>query len=202
MKKLKKAVILAELAQRMSEYGSWCGETHIQKAAFCLQELLRVPMGYRFVLYKHGPFSFDLRDEITEFRVYELFRLEPRSVPYGPSLRHTSNAEELKERFPKTMKEYGERIDFVANRLGRMGVAELERLATALFVTKNNPHGSKDQRADMIHTLKPHVSMQLALRAVSAIDEMKTQAEMLLQGEEPEIKQLVSKPQAKKRRQG
>jgi hypothetical protein len=180
MKRLKKAVILAELAKRMRDNGSWCGETHIQKAAFCLQELLKVPMGYTFVLYKHGPFSFDLRDEITEFRIYDLLRLEPRSAPYGPSLRPTSNAEELKERFPKTMAAYIERIDFVARMFGRKGVAELERLATALFVTKTNPRGSNEQRAEMIHTLKPHVSLTMASTAVSEIDEMKTQAEMLI----------------------
>jgi hypothetical protein len=200
VKKLRKAVILAELAKRMSDNGSWCGETHIQKAAFCLQELLKVPMGYTFVLYKHGPFSFDLRDEITEFRIYDLLRLEPRSVPYGPSLRPTNSAEELKERFPKTMAAYGERIDFVARILGGKGVAELERLATALFVTKKNPRGSKEQRAEMINTLKPHVSMRLALRAVNEIDEMKAQAEQVLQVEESNIKQLDTKPRAKRRR--
>ena len=165
MKRLQKAVILAELADRMWNQGSWCGETHIQKAVYFLQKLLKVPLDYRYVLYKHGPFSFDLRDEITELRVYELFRLEPRSVPYGPSFRPTSNAEQLKSRFPKTLSNYGERLAFLAKTLDGKGVAELEKLATALYVTLESRGATQETRARRISELKPHVLQEQALEA-------------------------------------
>ena len=57
--------------------------------------------------------------------------------PYGPSLRVTSAANELTERYPKTLKKFKNRIDFVAEALGNKGVAQLERLATALHVMIN-----------------------------------------------------------------
>jgi hypothetical protein len=180
MKRLQRAVILAELAHKMDQHGSWCGETHIQKAAYFLQELVLVPTQYRFILYKHGPFSFDLRDEITEFRAYELFRREPRPVPYGPSLRPTTNAEELKSRFCKTLARFSKHIDFVAEALDGKGVAELERLATALYVTREMPAESLEARAKRIHALKRHVSPELALSAVSEVDEMRREAENLV----------------------
>jgi hypothetical protein len=180
MKRLQKAVVLAELINKMNDYESWCGETHVQKTVYFLQELLKVPTGYEFVLYKHGPFSFDLRDEITDWRAYELFRWEPRHAPYGPSLRATSNAEKLGERYPKTRRRYEKQIAFVARTVGRKGVAELERLATALYVTATMPKSGDEARSERIHELKPHVPMNLALKAVREIDEVQRRAKEFL----------------------
>lgn len=182
MKRLQKAVILAELADKMRDHGSWCGETHIQKAVYFLQELLKVPLDYRYILYKHGPFSFDLRDEITEFRVYELFQLEPRQIPYGPSLRTTRNAETLKTRFPKTLNNYSEHLDFVSQELDGKGVTDLERLATALYVSLDGKNDGTKDRAKRIHALKPHVSLDSALDAVKEFDKMSQAVEKLVAG--------------------
>ncbi len=180
MKRLQRASILADLAGRMRDRGSWCGETHIQKAVYFLQELLKVPLGYRYMLYKHGPFSFDLRDEITELRVYELFRLEPRPVPYGPSLRPTKNAEELKSRFPKTLNNYVKQLAFVAEALGSRGVADLERLATALYVFLESDAG-EEERSKRIHEIKPHVHLDAALSAVKEVEAMRLKVEELVE---------------------
>lgn len=180
MKRLQKAAILTDLAERMRDHGSWCGETHIQKAVYFLQELLKVPLGYGYILYKHGPFSFDLRDEITELRVYELFRLETRPVPYGPSLKPTTNAKGLKSRFPKTLANYSKHLTFVAEALDGKGVADLERLATALFVSVTDKDVEPETRARKLHALKPHVSLDSALKAVKEFDVMRQEAEKLI----------------------
>jgi uncharacterized protein YwgA len=180
MTRLQKAAILSDLADRMRDYGSWCGETHIQKAVYFLQELLKVPLDYSFMLYKHGPFSFDLRDEITELRVYELFRLEPKPIPYGPSLRPTRNAQELKSRFLKTLNNYSKRLAFVAEALDDKGVADLERLATALYVSLEIENGGAEVRAKRIRALKPHVSLDSALKAVQDVDALRQAAEKLI----------------------
>src|SRR5712692_9118533 len=105
MRRLQRIVILADLASRLGKYGSWCGETHLQKATYFLQELGKVPLGYSFVLYKHGPFSFDLRDELTAMRADGLLELRPQP-PYGPSLVPTERASEFARRFPKTLGKY------------------------------------------------------------------------------------------------
>ena len=65
MERLQKAAILTELADQLRREGSWCGHTHMQKATYFLQDLLEVPTGYEFILYKHGPYSFDLSEEMT-----------------------------------------------------------------------------------------------------------------------------------------
>ena len=85
MERLQRASVLLTLNEELRKAGSWAGETHMQKAVFFLQELMNIPLDFDFVLYKHGPFSFDLRDELTFMRAQGYFRLEPQ-YPYGPTL--------------------------------------------------------------------------------------------------------------------
>ncbi len=181
MKRLQRAIVLVELAERLSASGSWCGETHMQKAVFFLQQLLRVPLGFTFILYKHGPFSFDLRDELTGLRADDVFTLEARPAPYGPRLLATQLAVDLKSKFKRTRKQYAEQVEFVARKLGNKRVTELERLGTALFVTAQcSQDSSVAHRAEMIANLKRHISLGSARQAVGVIDEYSEAAASLV----------------------
>ncbi len=175
MKKSQRDAVLLSLVREMINKGSWCGETHIQKAAYFLQALLGVPLEFDFILYKHGPFSFDLSDEITALRGDALLRYKTRPSPYGPSIVPTDVAQLFLDGYPKTLKRYKDRISFVADRLGNMGVADLERLATALYVTLNQ-NGQSGERAEQIHLLKPHISLEEADLAVQKVDEIMEEA--------------------------
>lgn len=181
MKRLQRAIILVELAERLSASGSWCGETHMQKAVFFLQQLLDVPLGYSFILYKHGPFSFDLRDELTGLRADDVFTLQARPAPYGPRLLPTQLAVDLKSKFKRTRKQYAQQVEFVAHKFGNKRVTELERLGTALFVTAEcSQDTSVADRAEMISKLKPHINLDSARQAVGVIDEYSEAAASLL----------------------
>ena len=46
MNRLERATILVTLIEKLSMEGSWCGETHVQKATYFLQELMGVPLGF------------------------------------------------------------------------------------------------------------------------------------------------------------
>lgn len=168
MKRLQRDAILLSLIDRMKAKGSWCGETHIQKATYFLQELLGVPLGFEFILYKHGPFSFDLSDEITAMRADSLLQYQSRD-PYGPSLFPTEESQEFLAQYPKTLKNYANKIQFVAEWVGTLGVADLERLATALYVTFNE-NGLDMSRAERITQLKPHIGIDEAHEAVKSVD--------------------------------
>ena len=39
-----------------------------QKAVYFLQEIFDVPTGIEYILYKHGPYSFDLTADLTALR--------------------------------------------------------------------------------------------------------------------------------------
>lgn len=171
MNHLSRGAILIDLADQLREQGSWCGETHIQKATYFLQELLNVPTGFDFMLYKHGPFSFDLRDMLVGLRADGFLVLVPQ-YHYGPSYAPTAQGLEFRDRYPKTLQNYGKEIAFVAKSLGSKNVSDLERLATALFVTLENQGRPADERADEVVELKPHIEFDFAQEAVAEVDKM------------------------------
>jgi uncharacterized protein YwgA len=172
MENLKRTSIILELLDELKKNGSWCGETHIQKAMYFLQEMAGVPTNFTYILYKHGPFSFDFRDELTSLRADGLLELSPQPYPYGPSLSVTDIGRKLKENFPKTLKRYQDNINFIAQNLGDKGVADLERLATALYVTLKNEAEDVNVLADIMCAFKPHISTEQAREATEKVKEM------------------------------
>jgi uncharacterized protein YwgA len=164
---------LTELATRLTRQGSWCGETHVQKASYFLQHLLGVPLGYEFIFYKFGPFSFDLGSDLAAMEADDLVKLQVRRPGYGPTIVPTEDSVALRERYPVTLDQYAEQLEFVSRRLGNKTVTELERLATALWVTRELGAGSDAaERAKRVCELKPHVSPADAAAAVREFDQI------------------------------
>ena len=171
MEKIRRSALVVSLVRALQEHRSWCGETHIQKALYCLQVAKQVPTNFDFILYKHGPFSFDLRDVLTEMRANGLLDMH-QNYPFGPSLFPSDKGKMLIERFPKTVGSYKRAIDQIAETFGSRGVAELERLSTALYVTKELVIESRDteERAELLQKLKPHIPPAKAKEAVEEAD--------------------------------
>lgn len=171
MESTKRQVVLLSLIESMKDNGSWCGETHIQKSMYFLQTMFKVPTDFDYILYKHGPFSFELRDSIGDMRGNMLVELSSR-IPYGPSYRSSETGKALIERYPKTSELYKKEIDFIANQFSHLGVADLERLATALYVTVEEEEKSMEARAQRINELKPHIPVIAAEEAIQEIEKL------------------------------
>ena len=170
MDRLKRAALVTKLVDRLREENSWCGETHVQKAVYFLQALFNAPTEFEFILYKHGPFSFDLRDELTSLRADEVLALEVQ-LPYGPRIFTTERGKYLQNARSKTIDRWQEAIEFVAKKLGKQDVVELERLATALFVTSHATHNaSVEDRAEELIRLKSHIQKDTAMEAIMEVD--------------------------------
>jgi hypothetical protein len=169
MDRFKKAALLTALAENLRKKGSWCSETHLQKATYFLQELQKVPVGFDFILYKHGPFSFDLRDTLTAMRSDGLFELH-QQWPYGPSLIPTQKSKQFRQEYSKTVERYKKQLNFVCDQLGKQNVSELEKLATALYIRIEASSKTETQRAKYLHSLKPHVSLDDSMEAVKTVD--------------------------------
>jgi len=170
--RLVQETVLVGLARRLAAEGSWTGETHLQKAAYLASELTDVDFNFDFILYKHGPFSFGLRDELGAMRaegLIERFQPDPR---YGAKLLVTDRGAELEQRFERTMTRYGAALDWDAEALGRRNVMDLERLATAMWVTRQDPDASVRARADAVVRVKPHIAIDDAVEAVEEIDRL------------------------------
>ncbi len=180
MKKFEKFSVMMSLIDELKRQGSWCGETHVQKATYLAQDLLKVPFGFDFILYKHGPFSFDVTDQLTAMRAEDLIRLQVQDKRYGPTLVPTEAAYRMVADYRDTVGQYRAKLAFVAKSFGNKGVTELERLSTAYFVTREmGIESPSSDRAKKVNKIKPHISEAEALIAIDAVDKMAREAEAI-----------------------
>ncbi len=172
--------VVITLIEKMRERGSWCSGTHLQKAMFFLQEMMHVPTGLKFVLYKHGPYSFDLQPAINSMLADQILSLQINDPGYGPSLVKGSNVEVVTKRSEEIIKEYLPKIEFIAEKFASKNVAELEREGTAFLVySRENLGDDEEAIAFRISKLKPHVSVDNAKAAFQEIKKIKDQAASL-----------------------
>jgi hypothetical protein len=165
----KRSALLVLLTREMQRRGSWCGETHIQKATFFLQELLKVNAGFEFILYRHGPFSFDLRDELLYLRADDLLELTVRQEGYGPAYTATNFSADFLTKYPKTVERFCAQVKFVAEELKDKGVTDLEKLATAFYIRRREKIKDPEKIVERLIDLKPHVSRHDAWRATDEL---------------------------------
>lgn len=153
------------LVKALSERGSWCGETHIQKSSYVMQTLRRRKPVWDFVLYKHGPYSFDLHSTVDELHQMDFltFIVQP---PYGPQIRLSENGKSLLEKLDTKASEYKEDVEKVARLLADKGVQQLEKIGTALLLSEEYGDDNDDLLARKLNEVKPHISLQDAVQAV------------------------------------
>ncbi len=175
MNEYQRKAVLAKLIGEMEESKSWCGETHIQKTVYFLTELFPGDLNLEFILYKHGPFSFDLRDVLTEMRADDLIDWRVKHASYGASCESRPMAKELIRKFAATVGEWDGRLQFVARCVSSGTVLELERLATALFILRKEELSEGEVPKRLVE-LKPHVNLDDARHAVSEVLDIEREA--------------------------
>ena len=165
--------LLLKTMNSMWEKSSWCGETHIQKNMFFLQELMEVPFEWSFIIYKYGPYSFDLSYLIGEIHSYGLIELVPQ-WGFRPKIRVTEYGKEFYEDISELCCTYGKQIEFVADEFGSKNVSELERLATGLHITldKKVENKSVEARSRRLNYLKPHIKLNDAHAVMNEVDKI------------------------------
>ncbi len=175
LENVERWAVVAQLIKNMRAEGGWAGETHIQKALFFLQELLKVPSDYNFMLYKHGPYSFDLHDDLGKMRAYLVLDIQLQR-PYGASFGLGDTGGNVIQRGKAAVERYEGQLEFVVGALGTKDVRTLERYGTALFVKGRQPEFDDVAMANKIIELKPHVTGDLALEAVREVAKIESDA--------------------------
>ena len=166
-----RAAVLAAMVKALHDIGSWCGETHIQKSIYLLQSAGEVDLGYDFVLYKHGPYSFDLATDIASLRSSNIVEFVVPIQGYGPSVRLTALGARLFEAWGSFVRPILHKINFIAEWFGTHDVRYLERIATAHYVKAQHPSDEVYSLASELRRLKPHISEPDAIAAVRNVDE-------------------------------
>jgi hypothetical protein len=103
-------------------------------------------------------------------------QLQEQPYPYGPHIVEGEAAARLKQSTDVT-KRYSEPLSFVARQIGSAKVSELERVATALFVSLDT-NVSPDTRIKRLVELKPHTHIPVAEApaAFERLDQIRTAA--------------------------
>ena len=74
-------------------------------------------------------------------------------------------------KFEREINDLAQRIEQVARYFGPKNVADLERVATAIFITLKRPADGVEIRASELNRLKPHITIPAALSAVVEADQ-------------------------------
>lgn len=171
-----RCAVSVELADRLRERGSWCGETHLQKAMYIFQDISRLNFGYKFIIYKHGPYSFDFSSELSAMRAAQVLEFQFPQKGYGPNIVPTALGIKIHAIHSDYVEEFKLLIQFLADWFGNHDVKYLEKIATAYFVTRQNPRIPVEERARRLHSLKPHVDISAAEEAVRIVDDKRALA--------------------------
>lgn len=172
-----RCALVVKLAKRLRDHGSWCGETHLQKALYILQDVSKSNFGYKYVIYKHGPYSFDLNNELAAMRSANILEFQFPRDGYGPSIVPTKFGDRVCQANEENVVDYDRFVDFVADWFAGSDVRSLEKLATAYFITLKNPRLPVGERARKINSIKPHVDIVAAEQAVQIVDAKRLEAQ-------------------------
>ena len=175
-----RCALVVDLIKRLRKKGSWCGETHLQKTLYILQDISKSNFGYKYVIYKHGPYSFEFNSELTAMRAAGIIEFQFPREGYGPSIQVTPFGERIYDVNKQNIEPYVAVNEFLAEWFAASDVRHLEKVATAYYVTKKNPRDPAIERARKLNSLKPHVDIPAAEQAVRIVDEKRKEAKQQL----------------------
>jgi len=158
-------ILIGGVVKTLRDRHSWSGETHIQKSAYIAKQIKHVPFESEFVLYKHGPYSFDMNKSLSHMRGRGLLTMTP-----NPGFGSTYDINEplwaaLNKAANNVFAQFEERIVFVCGILANKNVAALERIATAIFLKAEHPDKDTEFLASELISIKPHISLENARQA-------------------------------------
>ena len=112
----EKKTLICLILEALKKQGSWCGETHIQKAAYLAKEMFKIPLEeYDFFLYRYGPYSSEISVDLATMRNEEII-VRTATYPFGATYGVKENKEIPSEDMEECRKQYGKKIDFIAEK--------------------------------------------------------------------------------------
>lgn len=162
------AIILA-VVEALHQRHSWTGKTHVQKTISLLNDKGKMAIPFRFVLYRHGPYSFDLEAELEQMKSYGALDIDLNTQGYGVILRPGSNAGFVREKGKLSLEEM-KAIDDVCDFVKDSNIWILERLATASWIRVQEGITERESVARRLNSLKPHISIEEAKEADAQVE--------------------------------
>ena len=179
---LRRSIIL-DLVSRLESQGRDVRMTSLQKLPYFLQEVLKVPLGLRFVMHYYGPYSSDLAHSIDAMAATGTLCIsrDPTGYGYWVSASRREDAEEILADTEDGRAQYEVQLDVLVSTLGKLSLDDLELLSTSHFVRKllrqRSQPDDDDRVAAEVVGLKPKFGRQRIGEAVSQLSEIVVQLE-------------------------
>jgi uncharacterized protein YwgA len=160
------AGMLLELIAQSRKIGNWCGESYLQKASYIAHVVLELPLSVPFVLYKKGPYSFELKNLLMEMRANRLITLTPEGR-YGPSFVLLEST--LTRTLRDLVAQHTAGIERLVRYLSRKDIAGLEAFSTAIMFW--NQFQDATGHVDELNRLLPTLSRSDAVATIEEAHE-------------------------------
>jgi len=147
------------------------GRTLIQKTLFVANELHQLQVPFDFILYKHGPYSFDVDNAIHEMSSYRAVKVDPVSG-YGVTITPGEGGKFVGKYGGSLLPEAKSAITEASRTLAPMNVKELERIATAVWIYYREGIREPGRISERLRQLKPHISDKGAQDAVGKLQDL------------------------------
>ena len=163
------------LAHKLKEISPQYGKTVLMKMAYLLQEVYKVPLGYRFSLYTYGPYSSEVLADLDRSRYRGWVNVEYIEDEVGFQITPGQKAATISE-LQDSFKEYEAEVEKLVENFGSFRAKELELRTTISYVwSKLDGSGERkgNQVIESVSQLKPHFKRGEIRRALEELKEMK-----------------------------
>jgi|SRR5271157_159572 len=167
MADLHERVALIPVLARSSASG--IGRTALMKHMYFLQTLRNVPLGYRFTLYSYGPFDSDVLADLSSAEGLNAVesKLFLYAGGYGYEIKPAAGAKWLETRASDFLQKHKPDVDWVTEKFGSLGSAQLELVSTIIYVDREASRQKEklglNSLANRVREVKPHFSDQQIL---------------------------------------
>ena len=157
--------LIAAVVRTLHKRSPQLGKTVLQKVVYLLQDLARVPIGYRFQFYTYGPFSVELLqdlDLVEGLGGVKIHRVV--SLTGGFEIVPGDRADDLIRRATTWLKEEGasDAIFRIVEDYGHLSARDLELRATVVYVVRDlelrGTIGDSDRVKEVVEDLKPRLT--------------------------------------------
>lgn len=130
----KQYALIVYLSEQLNDVSPQFGKTVLQKIIFILQEVYRVPCGYRYSLYSYGPYCSQLLRDLD--MVEHLHGVDVCRVPSGfggVAIFPGDKFKQVKDRGIDFIEVYKEKINNAVKLFGSFTARDLELRSTILY---------------------------------------------------------------------
>ena len=134
---------------------------------------MNAPFEWIFVIYKFGPYSFDLAHLIGEIHSCRLVELMLQWW-FQPKIKVMRYGKDFYEDINELCYKYRKQIEFVKEELGSQNLSEIELLATGLYIISYEKVHDKtvENRSRILNHLKSHIKLNDASTFIGEVDSL------------------------------